>query len=298
MKTTLILLIAAMLPLAGCISNLDDLTGKSGGNTSESVQPAAIDDATNTSTPPEPVVAKKAPVARVSAFGANGALVFKSTFTAEDPVAIIFVEEKSAVKLIAGDSETLEPGATFTQFQWTLNGKPLEGARQATAQVDGAGLYVVTLTVTDTNGKGDDQTIKLGVAPKPVDVITELVTGPIAGAEGAGQNATLPFDLTLDGAGVPATITAVKFHAAPPATCDAILEVVGPDETSLGVKDDTSFGEAEEITAGALAPGVYTISITPFACAAPDGIPVTITVTYLPTVQGIATGDGHGGHTH
>lgn len=299
MKKTLILLIAAMLSLAGCIANMTDLKDRAA-TTDEPVVPAAVDEPVKTDTADtddDVVVPKKAPVARISAFGPNGALLFKSSFTAEDPAATLPVEEKSALKLIAGDSETLEPGANLTGFAWTLNGKPLEGTRQATAELGEAGLYVITLVVTDSNGQSDSQTLKLGVAPKPVDIVTELVTGPIAGAEGEGQAGAVSFDLALDGAGVPAAILAVRFTATPPIACDAILDVVGPDEASLGAKDETGFGEPEEISAGALAPGAYAITVAPFACAAPDGVPVTITVTYLPVVEGMAA-EPDGPHAH
>lgn len=298
MRASTALVLALALALTGCIQNMTDLKDRLGAE--EPVVPAAVDDTTpavEPATSEEPPKVTKPPVARITIFGANGALVFKSTFQADDVADLVFVEEKTKLNLIASDSETLEPGATLTSFAWTLNAKPIEGARQATLETGEAGLYLVALVVTDSHGKTDSQTVKLAVAPKPIDIVTDLVTGPVAGAEGEGVPGEASFDLTLAAAGVPnAMITKVKFVAASPTTCDAILDVVGPDGTSLGAKDDAGPGSAETIETGALAEGAYSIRVAPFACAAPDGVPVSVTVTYLQMIEGLEHGDGHGGH--
>ena len=294
-KILAILAVAAALALAGCIQNMGDLKDRLGATkeeesiaSTEVVAPPTTPTAPATNaTPPKP------PVARISVFGPNGALVYKATFAAEDPAEIVFVEEKSKLTLNAGDSEALERGVELTGFAWTLNGAAVTGGRSATIEVGEAGLYTLLLTVTDAKGSRDTQTVKLGVAPKPFDVVTELTSEPIAGAQGQGEAATLTFDLASAG-DTPATVTAVVFEATPGAACDIVLDVLDPNGESLGAKDSASFGEAETITAGALAFGAYTISLAPFVCAAPEGVPVTITVTYLPVVE--ALGEDHGGH--
>lgn len=296
-KIVITLALAFALSLAGCIQNMGDFKDRFGATTDEPLEstdtpvtPTAPTTPVGNATPPAP------PVARISVFGANGALVYKATFTAEDPADVVYVEEKSKLLLNAADSEAVERGATLTAYAWSLNGKLLEGGRNATVEVGEAGLYTLSLVVTDSKGSKDNQTLKLGVAPKPFEVVTELVTAPVVGAEGQGQGATLAFELAAAG-DKPATVQSVTFEASPGASCDIILDVLDPEGESLGSKDGGSFGESETLAAGALAYGAYSIVVSPFVCAAPDGVPVTVTVVYLPTVEGLAT-DEHGGHAH
>ncbi|HUR70139.1 MAG TPA: hypothetical protein VM370_12920 [Candidatus Thermoplasmatota archaeon] len=301
MRTLALLLpLALALSSAGCIANMADLKDKMGGS-DEPVEPAAIVDPTPTGTPPVPTTPPaKPPVARVSVFGANGALVYKSSFTAEDPATIVFVEEKTKLSLIASDSEALEPGASVTGFAWSLDGKPLEAARQATTEIGGPGLYVVKLVVTDSNGKTDDHSVKIGVQPKPYDVVTELTTGPIAGAQGQGQGEDVAFDLALP-TDKPTKATAMTILVSPDPTCDVTLEVIAPDGNSTGEIDDggvSALDQAESASfTTAPAAGAWTIRVAPFACAAPNGIPITVTVTYLEVVAALSGSDGHG-HQH
>lgn len=295
-KIAITLALAFALSLAGCIQNMGDLKDRFGATDDPAESQEETPASTTPTTPAANLTPPKPPVARISVFGANGALVYKATFTAEDPSAVVLVEEKSKLTLNAGDSEIVERGATLTGYAWSLNGKPLEANRTATVEVGEAGLYTLTLVVTDSKGSTDNQTVKLGVAPTPFEVVTELTSDPVVGAEGQGQAATLPFELALAG-DKPATVQSVTFTATPGASCDIVFDVLDPDGKSLGERDSGSFGEEETITAGALPYGAYSLVVSPFVCAAPDGIPLTITVVYLPTVEGLATGDGHT-HAH
>lgn len=300
MRTLPILALAIALASAGCIQNMSDLKDRIGGD--EPITAAAIEQTppTNPTTPPVTNVTKTPPVARITIFGPNGALVYKSTFQADDPKDILFVEAKSKLSLIASDSEALERGTTLTGFAWTLNGKPIEGgARQASVEIGEAGLYTLTLNVTDTNGKTDTQTVKLGVAPQPYDITIELMTGPIAGGEGQGQGEALVFTLAPDAAKGPASVQKVTISAAPDVTLDAALIVTDAEGTVLGEADNaghTDLDQTETIELGALSLGDYTVTVNPFAGADADGVPITITITFLPTVEGLSGGDGHGGH--
>lgn len=297
--TPIVLALALSLALAGCIQNMGDLKGRLSGDADEPVQAATTDDATTPPTVETPVAnatPKKAPVARMSLFAASGALVYKSTFQADDPAEIVFVEEKSKLNAIAGDSETLEKGATLSSYAWTLNGKAISSEAKATVEVGEAGLYTLVLTVTDSNQQTDVHTVKLGVAPKPYDVVTELMTGAVLGASGLGQTGELTFDLALDTSTGPTTIQAVTFTASPGLTCDAQLDVLDANGESVGSADDGGNGGAEEIAAGALPVGAYTIIVSAYACVEPEGVPVTVTVTYLPVIEGVDAGDGHGAH--
>lgn len=298
MTKLLLSLVVLTLATSGCIQNMGDLKDRLGGD-DEPVTPAALettpDTATNATT--TNVTATQPPVARISVFAANGALLFKSTFTAEDPTAIVFAEEKSKISLIAGDSEAVERGATLANFAWTLNAKPIEGGRQATFETGEPGMYVVGLVVTDSNGRSDNQTVTLGVAPTPYEVVTELVTGPVAGAEGTGESAALPWELAAPEK--PALVQSVKIVASPDVQCDAILDLLDAEGGSLGHADSAGhqdLDQTEVIELGALPYASYTIAVSPYACAE-DEIPVTITVVFLPIVEGFGGDDGHG-HAH
>lgn len=300
MKTSTLLVLALALAAAsaGCIENMRDLKDRVGAG-DEPVEPATVRDSPPTTQVPAAnnTTELKPPVARITIFGDNGALVYKATFKGDDATEPIFVPEKSRITLMASDSEALQPGATLAKFTWSFAGKTLDG-RQVATEVGEAGKYDVVLMVVDSNGRNDTQSVVLAVAPKPFDVVTELVTGPVAGAEGEGQSGTATFELKLADAKVPAKVQAVTVKAASPAACDAILTVADPDGEALGTKDDTSVGEAETLSFGELAEGAYTITVAPFACVAPEGVPVTVTVTFLPVIEGLGEADAHGGHAH
>ena len=304
MNKTLAFALALALAVVstGCIQNMAELKDRIGAD--EPVEPAAVVDTPAKPTPAVENTTKplKAPVARITVFAANGALVYKSPFQADDGAELIFVEAKTTLNLIAGDSEALEAGATLTGFAWTLAGKPVEGARQASAEVGEAGLYPLTLTVTDSNGQKDTQSVKLAVAPEAYDVTIELMSGPIAGAEGAPLAETLAFTLAADESKGPSMVQKVVIVAKPDLGLDAAIEVLNADGESMGSADSAghdSLDQTETIELGAVALGDYAVSVTPFAGADPDGVPVTIIVTYMPIIAGLNdTGDGHGGHAH
>lgn len=290
--------VVVMLALAGCIQNMADLKERLGA-AEEPVEPAALVEPTPAPPATNSTTILKPPVARIAVFGPNGALVYKSTFKADDPSEVVLVPEKSKINLIASDSEPLEPGATLTSFTWTLNGKALEAGRNTSAEVGEAGLYVVSLVVTDSNGKSDDHTVKLGVAPTPYDVTIELTTGPIVGANEEGLAEMLPFTLGADESKGPSAIQKIIITARPDLGLDAILDVLDAEGTIVGQSDNAghdSLDQTETVELGAIALGDYAVTIRPAAGADPDGVPITIVVTYMPIIEGLG-GDGHA-HAH
>lgn len=292
----IVLLLALSLGTSGCIANMGDLKDRVGAGEGEPIAPAATASPEETPVPNATKVLQP-PVARIAIFGENGALVFKSSFQAEDPGAPVYVPEGAKLSLIASDSEALEPGATLVSFAWTVAGKPIGEGRQASFEIPEAGLFPVKLVIMDSEGSKDEQTVAVAVAPTPIEVVTELLTGPVAGAEGAGQAGSVVFDLTLAAAGVePVTIQSVTFVARSPATCDAILDVLDAEGASLGATDGSGIGGAETLEKGALPEGSYTVLVGPYACVAAE-VPVTVTVVYLPIVEGLPEGDGHA-HAH
>lgn len=300
MRTTLFIAIALALASTGCIQNMADFKDRLGATSEQAVTPADVDEPA-TPTPavdaPKPT---KPPVARISIFGPSGALVFKSSFVAEDPAEPLMVEKGSKLNLIGSDSEGVETGSTITSFAWTLNGSALPGARQADLELGGAGLYQLSLVVTDSHGKTDAQLVKLGVAPDPFEETTEIMSGPVVAANvDAGDPVDTPFELAIPGSD-PAKITAITIVATAPTACDIILEFVAADGTSLGSADEkatNSVDGTETLTLGETAVGSYLIRLAPFACVAPNGLEIRVTVTYLPIIEGLG-GDAHGGHGH
>lgn len=281
---------------AGCVANMADLK--------EKVQPAAtVPDPTPTETPLAQTNATNLtpPVARIQVFGASNALLYKAGFQAENLTTPLLVPANVELTFLSGDSEAVAQGARIAKATWTLNGKVIDGAK-ATATLPGPGLYPLVLTVTDTQGATDEQAIPLGVMPDPFDVYLNLTAPQMAGANGQGQGARLAFSLTAADAGKPATIQGVKVVAAAPLTCDvtlALLDGEGKEVANANAADASTGDQTETLDAGALPEAGYAVSLTPNACLAPDGFPVSVIVTYLPIVPGVtdAGGDGHH-HAH
>lgn len=298
LRALLLVGLLAALPLSGCIENMRDLKDRLGA-TEEPVDTAATDNETlETPEVPEDNVTTplKPPVARITLFGANGALVYKSSFEAADPEEPVFVRAPVTLQLLASDSETLEPGATITDYAWDFAGMNMTGAKVEHALSE-PGSYPLTLTVKDSKGSVDTHNVTIAISPEPFDVTHELVTGPVAGAEEAGQTGTATFDVTLTIDEKPHTAQQAVIETSLPDTClDVAMIVTSPDGTETRV-DDAFVGD-ETVTFTEPAEGTWTVTLSPFSCVAPTGVPILVTVTYVQLVDGVASGgDGHG-HAH
>lgn len=299
MRTTFALTVALALALTGCITNMAGLKeslGDANGTTPETGEPldrsATTPDATTKTN--ATTIVQRPPVARISIYESNGALLFKSTFTAENSTEIVFVNAKTTLSLIAGDSEAVERGANLTGFAWTVNGKPLEGDRQAKLEIAEPGVYAIMLKVTDSNGKSDTQSAKVALLAEPYEVVEELMSGQIVGQEGDA-----PADLAWELASPeePATVQSVTIVARFPTTCDGIVELVAADGTSMGSSDAVGIQDldnTETLELGSIAFGKYTIRLAPYTCVATE-VPVTVTTVLVPVVPGLE-GAGHGEH--
>ena len=296
MRVLLPLLVLA-LASTGCIANMADLKDKvqpAAVEQPEALQPADLAPVNATNLTP--------PVARIQVFGANNALLYASDFKADNVTSPLMVPAGVELTFLSGESAAVAAGAKIAKVAWSVDGK-LTQAAKATATLPGPGLYPLVLTVTDSQGATDSQSIPLGVMPEPFDVTTNMTAGPVFGAEGQGQGARLAFDLGTAAAGKPAIIRTVRVAALPPLSCDATLALLDGDGAPIAEANDadaTTGDQAEAIDAGALPEGGYAIAVTPTACLAPDGFPVQVVVTYLEIIPGLtdAGGDGHGGHAH
>lgn len=298
LRTLLLALVIAAVPLAGCIQNMGDLKDRLGGDEGEPLQETAVVEQPVVSSTPTVNTTKvtKPPVARIAMFGPNGALLYKATFQADDATEPVVVDQEATVSIMGSDSEALEPGATLAKYAWALDGNAFAETRQTTLTLDAPGLHTLTLTVTDSHGMTDTQSMKIGVQPPAFDVVHDLEAGATVGVLGRPAATDVPFELKLADAGMPAAITGVVFVASPDMSCDVSLEIYSPEEEKIGSRDGAGHPDpqAETVTLGALPEGTYTIRVVPQACPPQTAIPIAVTVTYLPAIEGLD--GGHGGH--
>lgn len=272
------------------IENARDLRSRIEGNRADSgtlqsvsVAPAPHASAA-TSTAPE-----KPPVARITALGTGGALVYKSTFVAEDVASPILVDAGENLTLVAGDPEALE--GKLTAYAWDLAGKSATGPKAVISWSD-PGLYRVRLMVTDSNGLTDDQTVAFGIAPPPFGVTQNQTSAQVVGANAqgrpVGQAASVKFDVAAAHAGKPAFLVGVKFATIAVDSCDVDVEIVDKDGKTVAKASKGGIGAAEKLDLGALAEGTYTARLAPGdACVARDGIKVSVIETFVPLVNGV-----------
>jgi hypothetical protein len=283
--------LALALPLTGCIQNAKDLKDKLGaGDAGTALSNASI-----------PVNITKAnasahlpPVARIAVYGQNGALLYKATFVAENATAPLAIDADANLTFVATDSEAFG-GATLT-YAWSLAGKAATGSK-AIASWSSPGLYPIVLTVTDSSGLADEQSITLAIPPKPFDVTKNVTTSQVAGVLGMGQAGTAKFDVALADAGMPATLQGVKVVVAARDTCDVVLSVKDKDGKAVGASDKGGIGTAESADLGAIPEGSYDIEVTSGdPCVEADGVPVSVVLTFVPILDGLS--GVHAGHHH
>lgn len=122
----LVLLVSAVLfagSLAGCVDNVQDLKDAVSGD--EAVDTASTDtsgDDGQASLPPASGGSSpaKPPVARIGVFGADGAIVFKSSFAADETKIATLFTGGDTVTFSAADSEAVDAGATLAEYAWTI----------------------------------------------------------------------------------------------------------------------------------------------------------------------------------
>jgi hypothetical protein len=150
------------------------------------------------------------PVARMRIFDASGLEAFASSFVAESPEQL-FIANAGELALSATPSEALQPGATLDVYRWDVGGQTLEGASVVYDTGLAGGELTVRLTVKDSAGGQDTQTVRLAVKPALVNRhvnFTSTITGldavrtaSAAVADALGPPKSHPFavDTTLDG---------------------------------------------------------------------------------------------------
>ncbi|MEA3136419.1 MAG: hypothetical protein QOJ26_945 [Thermoplasmata archaeon] len=216
--------------------------------------------------------AGQVPVARMRIFDPTGLEAFQSTFVAESPEKPV-IANAGLLTLSATGSEVLVPGATIKGYAWDIDGKPFTGATvQYDEPIDGGNL-TVRLTVTDSAGGSDAQTVHLAVKPGRAARdynFTGSATGFTISGPAASGAQTHPFGPVkakeLDGA--PARLvhlTAVLVPGASPLpVADLDLKVL--DGAGATVGSATGAGSQHRIDqdiTGEPADGDWSVVVTP-----------------------------------
>lgn len=294
MRVPLALALALTLALGGCIQNMSDLKTRLSADDEAKLQSASVTPAAGDElTPPDEDA--KAPVARITIFGAGGVLLFKSTFVAEDLLSPLLVAPGENLTIMASDSEALE--GKLTDHAWDLAGTRVTGSKAAASWTE-PGVYPVRLVVTSENGLTDAQIVTLGIAPPAFNVTQNQTSAQIVGAtvdgKPVGNDASVKFDVATAHAGKPAYLASVRLATVAADSCDVDVEVLDKDAKSIARGAAGGLGAAERIELGKLPEGTYTVKLTPGdACVARDGIRVSITETFVPLVDGVLLMAGH-----
>lgn len=244
-----------------------------------------------------------APVARMRIFDATGLEAFASTFVADSPERPA-VANAGELTLSATGSEALRPGARLTSYSWDIDGTALAGATVRHVVPVHGGNVTVRLTVEDSGGGTDSQTVRLAVKPGRAERSFNF-TGSATGAlgNGAESHAFGPVLANeLDGA--PARLvhlTAVLVPGASPLpVADLDLEVLdGAGESVAAASGSGSQHRIDEEIAGTPGDGEWTVVVTPEQ-AYEAAYAVTVTLSWVgvnPEMDAfLATYDD--GHTH
>lgn len=122
----------------------------------------------------------KPPVARMRIFDATGLEAFASTFVADSPENSV-IASAGNLTFTATQSEALQPGTSIAKYSWDIDGTTLTGNTvKWTSPVNG-GNKTVRLTVEDSDGNKDTQTVSLALKPG-VASETLTFTGDATGA--------------------------------------------------------------------------------------------------------------------
>lgn len=198
----------------------------------------------------------KAPVARMRVFDATGLEVFVSSFVAESPTRPV-VGNAGNLTLSATASEALQPGARIAQQSWDIGGVVLEGNTVTWPAPVNGGNFTVRLTVKDTEGNQDSQTVTMLLKPG-LQSRTIVVEGSASGA-GSCVSGTCPpwndagehrFAVNVtDLDGVPANLTHVRLVLTPGAATVPLadLDVTFDDPAGKRIGAQTGTGSQHVI---------------------------------------------------
>ena len=246
-----------------------------------------------------------APVARMRIFDATGLEAFASTFVAESPEDPV-VANAGELVLSATGSEAVAAGTRLASYSWDVDGTELAGATvRHTTPVSG-GNVTVRLTVTDSSGGSDAQTVRIAVKPGRAERSFNF-TGSASGFLGEGA-ATHPFGPITSGEvdGAPARLAHVTVLLEPGSSPVPVsdLDVSLLDGAGAEVASASGSGSQHRIEQDITEPpgdGEWSVVVTPQQ-AVEAAYTVTVTLTWVGLNPGMEAflasfDDGHG-HQH
>ncbi|MHB8603699.1 MAG: hypothetical protein ACYDCK_00470 [Thermoplasmatota archaeon] len=299
----------AALPMAGCIENINSLKDKLGKSSTTTTTPTPVTqtqtpvtNSTNMSAPP-----LKPPVARISVFAENGALVYKSSFIAENVTATPIEAMPGNLTFLGADSETDNGGATLTGYKWSIDGMKMDG-RKVVMSLTSPGIHMVELVVTDSKGASDGQMIHLGIQPIPF-VVTKTYTGTLTigdedTLESSGTPAAstmqqqsestvaFPIETTINGKTVTAQHIALDLTNPNGYSLDYQMSIYGPDGKLVKtVHDNGPLGNSataeETYAADNPAIGNYKVVVEDMLSAPQPDYAMKVSITYVEVVAGL-----------
>ncbi|HVL46952.1 MAG TPA: PKD domain-containing protein [Candidatus Thermoplasmatota archaeon] len=295
----LVLATVSALALAGCtgavVDPKDDALSKQGGAN-------ATAPATGNLTAPSP----PGPVARAQVFETGGALLYATPFEGGDGLVPRAVTENVSITFSASESESPGRVASLTGYAWRFSdGRTLEGVT-VSRTFEAAGVYEARLTATDSNGRSDNITLKLGVNPAVVAEVSvardivPLMADPAIGAEFELVNMkTHAFAVNDSVHGVPAKLEKLVIRVAPDQTPTALdLNLRARNETATFA---SAFGvsQSETIVLSSFPVGKLLVDVVLNQGVA-GGYVLTVEIHYRPihpAVAALLAGDGHA-HAH
>lgn len=247
----------------------------------------------------------KPPVARMRIFDSTGLEAFGSTFVADSPPADKpVVANAGNITLTATQSEALQPGASIKRYSWDITGDAnatrLGGNTARWVSPVSGGKFTVRLTVEDSEGNTDSQTVSLALKPG-LATKTFNFTGT---AQGYGEGSAEDHDFEIDNAtydGRPAQLTHIRVVLQPGSATlpagDLNLALLA-EGTQLQAA--TGQGSQHTIDRDVSGPaGTWTARVTPNP-AVGASYTVTVTVTWKGVNPGMEAflADYEDGHSH
>ncbi len=247
----------------------------------------------------------KAPVARMRIFDPTGLEVFASTFVADSPKNPV-IGNAGNIAFSATASELLQPGTTMKGITWDISGTTLTGNTVVWQAPINGGNHTVRLTVQDSDGNEDTQTVRMALRPG-----TQTRTVAFAGAVtdlGAAYGDPTVHTLEVDTTSfnnATANLTHVKLVLAPGSATVPYsnLDVALADGAGTAVGSGTGQGSQHTIDKDVvgLASGAWAITVSGNP-AYEAQYSVTVTLTWKGVNPGIEAflasyDDGHS-HQH
>lgn len=251
----------------------------------------------------------KAPVARMRVFDDLGIQVFQSDFVADDGEKRV-VGNAGNVTFTASASEALADGATIESYDWDFGDGATAEGQSVVHFYETGGNITASLTVTDSNGVTDTQTVDLALKPPLVTLSFDFdgIASGVLGEPGAEEHVFAIDNLAIPDVGPAVGISTVHvvlgLSGASPSQNDLDLEAFDGDgrriDDSGNSGSDESFTKNYQIGGTQPAPGDWVVEVIPFAAAAAtyEG---TMTITwqsgddlgYLEWIDGYDDGHDH-----